>query len=196
MGKMIAIFLHMITKLTQNNWIVAATLAFFLTMSPAVADEAELDALFERLQQDVLPEHEEIESKIWKIWSSSGSDSIDLLLSRGRKALDDEDLVAAIEHFTAVIDHAPDFAEGYNMRATAYYLSGMIGPSLADVEITLALNPRHYGALSGLGTMLVEMGREKEALKAYRAAQALNPHRKDVIEAVATLQARVGERDI
>ena len=196
MGKMIAIFLHMITKLTQNNWIVAATLAFFLTMSPAVADEAELDALFERLQQDVLPEHEEIESKIWKIWSSSGSDSIDLLLSRGRKALDDEDLVAAIEHFTAVIDHAPDFAEGYNMRATAYYLSGMIGPSLADVEITLALNPRHYGALSGLGTMLVEMGREKEALKAYQAAQALNPHRKDVIEAVATLQARVGERDI
>ena len=115
---------------------------------------------------------------------------MDLLLQRGREAMEAEDFEAAIEHLTALTDHAPDFAEGFNARATAYFHAEMYGPSLADIERTLALNPRHYGAMAGLGTIMMELGQEAKALEAFRKANALNPHRTDLIEAIKTLGPR------
>ena len=184
------------TPLQWLNRAVAATFGFFLLTAGALADETTLDQLFERLQADELPEWEEVENQIWAKWSQSGSDSMDLLLQRGRDAMEAEDFQAAIEHLTALTDHAPDFAEGYHQRATAYFHADLYGPSLADLKRTLTLVPRHFGAWSGLGTIMMEMGHEKLALRAYRRAHELNPHRPDFERAVNDLAIRFGERDL
>lgn len=106
------------------------------------------------------------------------------------------ELDAAIEHFTALIDHAPDFAEAYNARATAYYQTGDLGPSVADIAKALDLNPRHFGALSGLGMIFEEIGRPEKALEAYRAALSVNPHLSEVNESVQRLEADLAGQDL
>ncbi|MFN6979403.1 MAG: tetratricopeptide repeat protein, partial [Gemmobacter sp.] len=116
------------------------------------------------------------EREILREWSKSGSAAMDLLLQRGRQALRDGDNAAAIAHLTALVDHAPDFAEGWNARATAYFGAGLYGPSVDDIARTLALNPNHWGALSGLGLILEETGFKPRAIEAYRAALAIHPH--------------------
>lgn len=121
-------------------------------------------------------------------WMKSGSAAIDLLLTRGEEALQAGDHAAAIEHLTAAIDHAPDFAEAYHLRATAYYLSGNVGPALADLGRVLTLNPRHFGAMQGMAVLLEEMGRQEQALAVYRAVLAINPTDPDIKDAVARLE--------
>jgi tetratricopeptide (TPR) repeat protein len=184
----------------KSNRIVAALLAAvwfsILAASQAPAQTAELDTLFERLQEPDLPDWEVVEADIWRLWSRSGSPAMDLLLDRGRRAMEAGDLPAAIEHFTAVTDHAPDFAEGYNMRATAYFLSGLYGPSVVDIQHTLLLNPRHFGALSGFAMILEETDRPKEALEVWRAAQAIHPHSPGINEAVERLTRQESGRDL
>lgn len=173
------------------NRIVAALLPLFLTCAVAAAEEtAKLDGLFDRLKTAEAGEAGRIETEIWIEWSKSGSPALDLLLQRGRDALELGDTQAAIEHFTAIIDQAPDFAEGWNARATAYYQAGEFGPSAADIAQVLQRNPRHFGALSGLGSILEEAGDPDRALKAYQAALAIHPHLAGVAEAVARLEAQ------
>ena len=112
------------------------------------------------------------------------------------KALASGDIPSAVDHLSALIDHAPDFAEGYNMRATAYFQMGELGLSLADVAKTLALNPRHFGALSGLGMIFEELNELDKALEVYRAALKLNPHLASVQEAVKRLDAQLGGQEL
>ncbi|WP_193141170.1 MULTISPECIES: tetratricopeptide repeat protein [unclassified Meridianimarinicoccus] len=159
----------------------------------ALAEEAPLDRLFDRLADPELANWQQVENEIWGIWSKSGSDTADLLLERGRQAMTAGDMPAAIDHLSALIDHAPDFAEGYNARATAYFQAGLLGLSLRDIEATLALNPRHFGALSGLGMILEQIGDEARALDAYRMVNAIHPHRPNVKDAMKRLEARLGE---
>lgn len=162
---------------------LSATLAL-----PARAGDDALDALFEALKTADATSWEQIEDRIWERWSESGSVSLDLLLERGREAMRDDDFVAAIEHLTALVDTAPDFAEGWNARATAYYSAGLVGPALADIGRTLTLEPRHFGALTGLGLILEETGKLAEAKRAYEAALAIHPHRPDLREAIDRLE--------
>ena len=162
--------------------------------SGAWADK--LDDLFAELENPDTRNWQQVESEIWTEWSRSGSPAMDLLLQRGREALEAGDTDAAIDHLTALVDHAPDFAEGWNARATAYYQAGLFGPSIADIERALALNPRHFGALSGLGLMFEELDHAQAALKVYRAALALHPHLPNVTEAVDRLQRELGDRDV
>ena len=82
--------------------------------------------------------------------------------------MEEGDTKLAVEHFSALIDHAPDFAEGYNARATAFFLRGQYGLSLNDIQETLARNPRHFGAIGGLALILEELGRPEDALAAWR----------------------------
>ena len=168
---------------------IAVALALLLLSGGALLaqDEQKVDDLFAQFQGEK-PDWERIENQILEIWSQSGSDAMDLLLERGRKALEDGDFPKAVEHFSALVDHAPAFAEGYNMRATAYFLMGKYGLSIGDVQRTLALNPRHFGALSGLGIMLEEIGDKPHALEAFKAAQALHPFRDDVNDAIKRLE--------
>lgn len=113
---------------------------------------------------------------------------MDLLLKRGEEAMDTGDLPAAIEHLTALTDHAPDFPEGWNARATAYYMAGELGPAMADVAQVLKLEPRHWGALAGLGMIFADMGDKARALAAFRASFALNPHQQDVKDSITRLE--------
>ncbi len=128
------------------------------------------------------------EADIQREWSKSGSPAMDLLLRRGREAIQMGDFDAAIEHLTALTDHAPDFPEGWNARATAFYMKGRLGLAVGDIQRTLALNPHHYGALAGLGLIFEQLDRPDMALKAYRASLALNPHQDPVAEAVKRLE--------
>jgi tetratricopeptide (TPR) repeat protein len=170
------------------NRIVAALVLLFLTCAAALAqDNAKLDDLFLRLKTAEEGEASRIEREIWLEWSKSGSPAEDILLQRGKDALDLGDYPAAVEHFTAIIDQDPDFAEAWNARATAYYMAGDFGPSVADIGKVLTLNPRHFGALSGLALILEESGKPEKALEVYRAALAIHPHLQAATEAVERL---------
>lgn len=171
----------------------SVTAAGFLAAATGVwaQENDRLEELFAMLREPDLPNWQMVEEQIWAEWSRSGSPSADLLLKRGREALDEENVSVAIDHFTALIDHAPDFAEGYNARATAYFHADLFGPSLEDIRMTLALNPRHFGAMTGLGTILEHLGESDAALKAYVAASEINPHDPDLQKAVKRLEKAV-----
>ena len=95
-----------------------------------------------------------------------------------------------------MIDHAPDFAEGYHGRATAYFHAGLYGPAIADLSQALTLNPRHFRALSGLATILAETDRKQAAVAAYRAALAIHPNLEDVRDALARLETEIEGQNI
>lgn len=162
----------------------------------ALAQTEELDDLFTRLQTADAAAAARIEREIWIEWSKSGSPAMDLLLERGREAMADGETGIAIEHLTALTDHAPDFAEGWNARATAYFQAGEIGPSVADIGRVLTLNPRHFGALSGLGVIFEELGQPDQALEVYRAALAIHPQLQGVLDAVKRLEAKAAGQDL
>ena len=162
-------------------------LVCILFTAPLRAQEQTLDQLFEELQQATAEESLRIEEKIDTLWSKTGSAAMDLLLTRGRDALADGNVTAAIDHFSALVDHAPDFAQGYSMRAAAYYSAGYIGPALADIRTTISLNPRHFGALTGLGALREKMEQPQKALAAYQKVLELSPQNKEVQEAVNRL---------
>lgn len=176
--------------------IVTALCLGLASVALGQTQEDQLDMLFEQLSDPASRNWQQVEDEIWAIWLRSGSDSMDLLLERGRKALEDGETDKAIEHLTALVDHAPDFAEGWNTRATAYYRAGLFGPALDDIRRTLALNPRHFGALSGLGLILEEMGLPDDALFAYREAQKLNPHQTSVNDHIKRLETQTAGTEL
>lgn len=184
------------SALTILNRFVAAIAIISAAISPLWAQSATLDALFERLKTAEPADAETIQQEIWLEWSKSGSDAMDLLLSRGRAAMSAGDSALAVQHLTALVDHAPDFAEGWNARATAYYQLGEFGPAVADIARTLTLNPRHFGALSGLGSIFEQLDKPEKALEAYQAARAINPHASGVIDAIARLAAQSEGQDL
>lgn len=164
--------------------------------SPLPEDRSErLDALFERLTRAETGSHQRAEQEILRLFAVSGSDTADLLVRRGREALGDENATRAIAHAGAAIDHFPDFAEAWNLRATAFYALGQFGQSLADIEQVLVREPRHFGALTGLAVILESMGRETDALAAYREAARWNPHMERVNDAIERLAPEVDGRD-
>jgi tetratricopeptide (TPR) repeat protein len=177
-------------RASLNNRIVAALFPILLGLSALPAASAGLDDLFSQLQTATPLESNRIERQIWREWSKSGSASMDLLLQRGRDALDEGDTAAAIEHLTALIDHAPDFAEGWNARATAYFQAGLYGPSVADIQHVLALNPRHFGAMVGFARILEDTDRPERALVLYRAALAIHPNLDGVKDAIDRLETK------
>lgn len=162
----------------------------------AQADAQGAAPLLEELQKPDLPNWKQVEESIWAEWSKSGSPSLDLLLKRGRDSIEAGAFETAIAHLTALTDHAPGFAEGYNARALAYYKSGLFGPAIADLARTLELNPQHFGALTGLGSIFEETGRYDAALEAFRAARAIQPHDPDLEEAVNRLEVLTAGRTL
>lgn len=170
--------------------------AFAFCAAPAVAQDDGLDDLFAALRQAEQPEARQIVDKIGAEWSRTGSDSIDLLLSRGQRALGDEDFDGAIGHFTAAIDAAPDVAESYNGRATAYFNKKMFGPALEDIRQAIALNPRHFGAMTGLAIILDDIGASEAALAAWEEVTRLYPASPQAEQAMPRLKQEVGGREL
>ena len=160
-------------------YLVAAVVAV-AAAAPAEADQQDprLDALFASLKAATAPseETEAAERQIWDIWSQHGDEAVADLLSNGTLAMHLREFEEAVEAFSLVVDKAPDFAEGWNKRATVFYLMGRYQDSAADVARTLELEPRHFGALSGLGLINAALGNNEAALKAFRAALEINPH--------------------
>jgi len=182
-------------RASLNNRIVAALFPIFLGLvTPAYA--AGLDEMFEKLQTADPLEAGRLERQIWREWSKSGSAAMDLLLQRGRDAMEAGEIDAAIEHFTALIDHAPDFAEGWNARATAYFQAGLFGPSVSDIQHVLILNPRHFGALTGFARILEDTDQPERALQLYRAALAIHPNLAGVSEAVERLETTAAGQEM
>lgn len=168
--------------------VVAATAVFAGGSLAQQAEEDPLEDLFAALQTAEGTAVHAIEGKIMQEWSQSGSPAMDLLLERGREAMEEEDWSGAIGHLSALVDHAPDFAEGWNARATAFFQDGRFGLSIADIERTLALNPRHFGALSGLGVIMEQLGREEAALRAWREVEKITPNRPELDETIRRLE--------
>jgi tetratricopeptide (TPR) repeat protein len=156
-----------------------------------------LDFLFEALK--IAPDADAaklVESRIWALWFASGSDTTDLLMTRVKTAADQKDLNLAIELLNAVIELRPDYVEAWNRRATIHFTNKDYGASLADIRQVLAREPRHFGALSGLGIIMQELGEDKLALEAFRRALAVNPHLQKIPDFVKTLTEKVEGRDI
>lgn len=171
-----------------------AVLAAALLSAPG-AWAADVDDLLADLARPDLDRWQRVERQILSEWSKSGSAAMDLLLQRGRDALAAGETLAAIEHLTALTDHAPDFAEGWSSRAAAFHQAGRYGEAMEDIARALALNPQHFGAMAGLGLILEETGYTDRALAVFRAAQAIHPHQPAIRRAVERLAARVSGRD-
>lgn len=183
------------------NLAVAACVAASLLLSaaaPARAQEREapvdVGALLEQLARPDQPGWRRIERQILREWARSGSAAVDFLFQRGQAALQAGQPAAAVAHFSAAIDHAPDFTEAWNARATAWYMMNRLGPSMADIEVVLSREPRHFGALAGLGMILEQTGRIEAARDAYAAAHAVHPHRPQVREALERLNLALAGR--
>ncbi len=116
-----------------------------------------------------------VEAMIWKQWIESGSPTGDLLLQYGATALNESDVEKAKGVLDALVETTPDFAEGWNKRATLNYYAGRYDNALSDVNAALALEPRHFAALSGRGLVLEALNRKAEALESYRLALAVYP---------------------
>jgi len=178
---------------------IAAACVTLIIAMPVYAEgdrAAYLDGLFAELLAPETENWERVEQRILDEFSKSGSRTADLLLERGRDALEQEEYRIAVEHFTALTDHAPEFAEGWNGRATAFFHMEEFGLSIADISQTLALNPRHFEALTGLGLILERLEEYDAALAAYREAEALNPRRDIIQDGVERLVRQVEGRDI
>ena len=155
-----------------------------------------MEPLFERLLNVESTDYLPIEEKIWREWSKSGSPAMDLLLERGEDAMEAGEYSRAIEHLTALTDHATGFAQGFHARATAYYNVEKYGPALADLERALALEPRHFGAMSGLAVILEELGMQEEALEVYYEVRAIHPHRENLSETIERLEKATAGRQL
>lgn len=177
--------------------VAAFLLAGSLLAGPGAAQDDPVAALLEELAQAETDQAaKRLERQVRQEWSKSGSATMDLLLKRGQDALEVEDVAAAMEHLTALTDHAPEFAEGWHTLALAYYNADMFGPAVDALERTLALNPQHFGALRGLGAIFEQVDKPDLAYDAYSRVLSLRPHDSDVIEALERLERRVSGTDI
>lgn len=162
------------------------------SLSAQNADQAEAEELLRQLAETDRRDWRAAEGKLMDLWNRSGSVTVDLMFKRGETALEDGRIDDAIAYFSAVTDHAPDFAAGWEGRATAFFMNDQYGLALHDLRKTLTLNPNHFGALVGLGLIYSEMGNYAAALEAYERAKALNPHHENMEEGIGYLNHLLG----
>jgi tetratricopeptide (TPR) repeat protein len=166
---------------------------------PSLADQTDsrLDGLFDRLKNvESFGAAKTVEFHIWSIWGQSGDNAIDILMRDGVDSLGRRDFQRALRAFNQIVTIAPDFAEGWNKRATLYYLMGDYQKSLADIDKTLSLEPRHFGALAGRGLVYVELEDDTHALKAFEDALLINPFLPAARLNAEALRERLKDREI
>lgn len=134
------------------------------------------------------------ESAMWQVWSRSGDEQVDRLLALGIEQMQARQGEVAVETFTRVIELRPDFAEGWNKRATVYYLLGEYAKSLADCDEVMKRNPYHFGALSGYGMIYLQLGEPEQALRYLERALAVNPNLQQVQETAEMLRRLLIQR--
>ena len=137
-----------------------------------------------------------VEARIWAVWLQTPSDTAALLMMRAKAAMDAQQMDVAQKLLDSLVKLRPDYVEAWNRRATLYYLRNDYARSLQDIEQVLLREPRHFGALAGLGMIMQDLGDEKRALDAFRKALAINPHLEKVPDLIKSLSEKVEGRDI
>jgi len=162
--------------------------------TPAAAEPTRaerIDALFETLRTTKdESEAKQAERTILSLWLESDSDTVDLLMDWALSAMQEKSYPRALDFLDRVIVMRPDYVEGWNKRATVYYLMEDYGQSIADIGRVLELEPRHFGALSGFGMVLQAIGDDERAIAAFRSALAVDPHLDTVRDALDELEAK------
>ena len=163
--------------MTFRTIALSAILAALLLAGPAAADQKDprLAPLFEQLQAASPSDAQVIEAQIWLIWMDAKDGPTDTLMQLGLGAMQSGNLAGALELFDAVTLQKPDFAEGWNKRATVLYMLGAYDRSAEDVTKVLELEPRHFGALAGLGMIDTELNKPEAAIEAFERALKLHP---------------------
>ena len=151
-----------------------------------------LDRLFVRLQNaSDTEEAQSIESAIRTVWSTSGRASVDALMVQGFAALDRTRFDEAEELFSHVVGLAPDFVEGWHMRALTRYMTDNYAGAIQDLREVLMREPRHFGAMVGLGEILRELGRDEMALRVFEYALSVNPHLKEARAEISKIRGKL-----
>jgi tetratricopeptide (TPR) repeat protein len=166
---------------------------------PVLADQTDprLDPLFAELKTaDSLDAAQPIEAEIWGIWLRSDNDAVNQLMALGVARLNEGDFNRALAVFDRIVTLAPNFAEGWNKRATTLYLMGRYTESKSDIDRVLGLEPRHFGALSGLGLCNSQLHQPKEALEAFQRALAVNPNLPAVERNIDELKKQLARESI
>ena len=179
------------------RWLATAATLFVAVPVLAAQDDPRLAALFERLGRD---------RRCARGGAVRDADLVDLAPvgrsahrradGAGARRIDGSALDRAERFFTEMVEKKPEFAEGWNKRATVRYLARNFEGSIADIDKTLALEPRHFGALSGLGLVYLAMGNEAKALAAFKRALAVHPHLPGTADKIEELEERLGGRRI
>jgi Flp pilus assembly protein TadD len=169
------------------------------SMAPAQADQndPQLEALFEQLHQATSPAvASPLEAKIWQRWVSHDNPAFQNLMLQGIGQMNSGDLQIALTTYNQLIAQAPDYAEAWNKRATIYFLLGNFAASDADISKTLALEPFHFGALSGRGLVYSAMRKYEQARTALHAALEVHPNMVGVKANLAELDELLLKRSI
>lgn len=163
---------------------------------PDLTKAARLDWLFAALKAaPTEADAKQIESRIWSEWLASGDRNIDVLMAEALTAMEHRLFTAALYYLTTIVEAKPDYIEGWNKRATVYFMIDDYKHSIEDIARTLALEPRHFGALAGLGMIMINTGNKASALKAFERAYAVDPYLANGKQVIETLKAALG-RDI
>jgi tetratricopeptide (TPR) repeat protein len=156
-----------------------------------------LAALFARLTStNDAVEGDTIVEEIWRVWLDSGRPEIDAILQEALALVETGQPQAAMPLLDSIVERAPEWAEGWNKRATVLYLLDEYDRSLADIDKVLVLEPRHFGALAGRGLIHIAQENYRAALDDYRRARAANPFLQGAAQMIPTLERRVGERPL
>ena len=175
---------------------IALVLVFCLLVAPGLVradqNDAALDGLFSQLQTTT--QHSEamaVEQAIWAAWIRHGDGQVDGRMSMGIRAMSAGMLKRSLKLFDQIVDIAPALSEGWNKRATVHYLLGNFEASVHDIQKTLALEPRHFGALSGMGLIYSAIGRDEAALKVWEKALSINPQMPGIKSRVEELRQKM-----
>ncbi|RJT40986.1 hypothetical protein D3227_07660 [Mesorhizobium waimense] len=178
------------------------------TISPAWADDpvaptvattkqARLDQLFVDLRRERNEKAaERIAGRIWSEWFQSGSASIDLMMQWTQKAMENQKYDVALDFLDQVVTLQPAYAEGWNRRATVHFMMKNYGKSMSDIDHTLQLEPRHFGALSGLAQIMAETGHKQSALEAWQKVLAIYPMMRSAQDQVGALSEELAGEGI
>jgi tetratricopeptide (TPR) repeat protein len=160
-----------------------------------IGSMADAERVLERLRDRDGRVRQSAQAAVWRLWSRSGDPAIDRLFARGLGQMQAAALAEALATFDEIVRLKPAFAEGWNKRATVYFLLGENAKSLQDCEEVFKRNPRHFGALSGAAQIQLQAGKPRQALEFFRRALAVNPELEGAAEVIPLLEQQVREED-
>ena len=154
----------------------------------------DVDKLLARLRDDDAEARELAAAALWEVWSRSGDPAIDGQMRHGVEQMATGELVAALATFTEIIQRLPAFAEGWNKRATTYFLLGQFQLSMNDCDEVLKRNPHHFGALTGMAQMYLLLGQPQQAIEYFEHALKVNPNLEGAAQALVLLRQQLEQR--